>query len=187
MNPLAWLNPGRWLLYLALAGALWLGYGAWREHQQDIGEQRATQRYETALAVQKDRADQLLATETTRAAEAERRARELIAQQEEKDANNLKTIGTLAARLRALAGPDGRLRDPNAGAGRGGGSGGPAGAPAAATADRPADPAQAGGLLSAELSGLLRARLTEADAINVAYTSCRADLLRRAAEPVGLF
>lgn len=37
MNPLAWLNPGRWLLYLALAGALWLGYGAWLEHQRETG------------------------------------------------------------------------------------------------------------------------------------------------------
>ena len=30
MNPLAWLNPGRWILYAALAGALTLG--AWRVH-----------------------------------------------------------------------------------------------------------------------------------------------------------
>lgn len=180
MNPLAWLNPARWLLYLALAGSLWLGYTTWRDRHQDIGEQRATQRYEAALAVQKTQAAQLLATETTRANEAERRARELIAQQEKNDASNLKTIGTLAARLRALAGPDGRLRDPNVGAGCGGGGSGPAGAPAAAPADRPADPAQTGGLLSAELSELLRARLTEADEINLAYTSCRADLMRRA-------
>lgn len=181
MNPMAWLNPGRRLLYLALSGALVLGYTTWRDRQQDIGEQRAIQRYEATLAVQKNQAAQLLATETTRANAAERRARELIAQQEEKDASNLKTIGALAARLRAFAGPDGRLRDPNAAAGRGGGGSGPAGAPAAAPADRPADPAQAGGLLSAELSELLRARLIEAEQINAAYTSCRTDLMRRAA------
>lgn len=41
MNPLAWLNPGRWLLYAALAGALWAGYAAWAHHQQDLGYQRA--------------------------------------------------------------------------------------------------------------------------------------------------
>lgn len=182
MNPIAWLNPGRWLLYLSLAGALWLGYGAWREHQQDIGEQRATQRYKAALAVQKTQAAELLATETTRANEAERRARELIAQQEKRDAKNLKTIGALDARLRALAGPDGRLRDPHAAPGRWCGGGGPEGAPPAGPADRPADKPEAGGLLSAELSGLLRARLTEADQINLAYASCRADLMRRAAQ-----
>lgn len=39
MNPLAWLNPGRWLLYLALAGALWAGYAAWREHQRELGRE----------------------------------------------------------------------------------------------------------------------------------------------------
>lgn len=39
MNPLAWLNPGRWLLYLALAGALVLGYSTWRERQREAGRQ----------------------------------------------------------------------------------------------------------------------------------------------------
>lgn len=41
MNPLAWLNPGRWLLYLGLVATLVLGYHAWRDHQQDVGYQRA--------------------------------------------------------------------------------------------------------------------------------------------------
>lgn len=40
LNPLAWLNPGRWLLYLALAGALWAGYAAWREHQRELGREQ---------------------------------------------------------------------------------------------------------------------------------------------------
>lgn len=39
LNPLAWLNPGRWLLYLALAGALWAGYLSWREHQRELGRE----------------------------------------------------------------------------------------------------------------------------------------------------
>lgn len=39
MNPLAWLNPGRWLLYLALAGALTAGYYSWRGHQREIGRE----------------------------------------------------------------------------------------------------------------------------------------------------
>lgn len=175
----------KWLLYLLLAGAsvgaVVVGYQTFVDHQQDIGDQRATARYELALSKQKGEAAALLATETTRANEAERRARELLAQQEKTDAKNLKTVGTLEARLHALAGPDGRLWDPNAQPGRGCGSGGPQGAPAARAADRPGDAAEAGGLLSAELSGLLQTRLSEADQINVAYTSCRADLMRRAA------
>lgn len=39
MNPIAWLNPGRWLLYIALAGALWAGYQAWAEHQRENGRE----------------------------------------------------------------------------------------------------------------------------------------------------
>ncbi|PHM20921.1 MAG: hypothetical protein CK604_00475 [Curvibacter sp. PD_MW3] len=172
----------RWLLYLALCAALWAGYTSWRDHQQDIGDQRATDRYEKALKTQKGEAAALLATETARANEAERRARELIAEQEKRDAKNLNTVATLQARLRALAGPSGQLWDPNAKPGRGCGGGGPQGAPATGAPDRPADGAEAGGLLSAELSGLLQARLTEADQINLAYASCRVDLMRRASE-----
>lgn len=39
LTPLAWLNPGRWLLYAALAGALVLGYLAWQGHQRDLGRE----------------------------------------------------------------------------------------------------------------------------------------------------
>lgn len=40
MNPMAWLNPGRWILYLALAGALVAGYFSWADH---IGDKREAQ------------------------------------------------------------------------------------------------------------------------------------------------
>lgn len=40
MSALAWLSPGRWLLYLALAGALVLAYFAWADH---IGDKREAQ------------------------------------------------------------------------------------------------------------------------------------------------
>lgn len=40
MSPLAWLNPGRWMLYAALAAALALG--AWRLHDY-IGDKREAQ------------------------------------------------------------------------------------------------------------------------------------------------
>ncbi|HCY15254.1 MAG: hypothetical protein A2Z93_04055 [Curvibacter sp. GWA2_64_110] len=174
----------KWLLYLALAGAIVLGYQTFVDHQQAIGEQRATDRYEIALSKQKVDAARLLAAETARANEAERRARELLAEQEKRDAKNLNTVAGLQGRLRALAGPAGQLRDPNAQPGRGCGSGGAQGAPATGATDRPADGAETGGLLSAELSGLLQTRLTEADQINIAYASCRADLMRRAAGAV---
>jgi hypothetical protein len=181
MNPLAWLNPGRWLLYVAFVMALVTGYMAWRDHQQDIGDQRATARYEKALKLQKDEAAALLAAEKARVYAAEQRARELLDEQEKRDAKNVNTVADLQARLRALAGPAGRLRDPNAQPGRGCSGGGAPGAPATGATDRAGDGAQAGGLLSAELSGLLQDRLTAAEQINIAYASCRADLLRRIA------
>lgn len=166
----------KWLLYALLAGLAVWGYQTFVDRQQTIGEQRATARYELALSNQKAAAADLLAAETARANEAERRARELLAEQEKRDAKNVNTVAGLQARLRALAGPAGQLRDPNAQPGRGCGSGGAIGAPAADPGSRPPDKSEAGGLLSAELSGLLQRLTFEADAINVAYASCRSTL-----------
>jgi hypothetical protein len=45
MNPIAWFNPGRWLLYAALAGALWAGYLTWREHQRELGREEIRNEY----------------------------------------------------------------------------------------------------------------------------------------------
>lgn len=87
------------------------------------------------------------------------------ANQEVEDVKNAKTVQRLARQLRDAAGPDGRLRDPNAvnscpGTDSGNGSGA-------------GDGAEAGGLLSVQLSNLLEEKLQEADDINVAYISCR--------------
>lgn len=45
MNPLAWLNPGRWMLYAALVAALVPGYFAWRTHERDIGRDEVRAEY----------------------------------------------------------------------------------------------------------------------------------------------
>jgi len=45
MNPLAWLNPGRWMLYLALAGAVVLGVHELDKWRQQIGHDRAVAEY----------------------------------------------------------------------------------------------------------------------------------------------
>lgn len=66
MNPLMWLNPGRWLLYIALAGALWAGYMAWREHQRELGREEVR-------------------AEFARQAQAADRKREVITQVVERD------------------------------------------------------------------------------------------------------
>ena len=46
MNPLTWLNPGRWLLYGALVAALVLGYFAWADHIGDVREAKVRAEYQ---------------------------------------------------------------------------------------------------------------------------------------------
>lgn len=151
-------------------------------HGKKAGAEAVRLRYEAALGQQKAQAAAELAAETAKTRSAERLAEEALAEQERKDATNEKQVSDLRDRLRAAAGPAGQLRDPFAPGCRGGSDS--AAAPGgAAPADRRADGAEAGGLLSAELSGLLERLLSEADEINIAYSSCRAQLLRRSAGP----
>jgi hypothetical protein len=155
-----------------LFGALIVGYFAWASHQQGIGEAKATAAYNLKLGAQKKGAATVLARETARGVATERALQNLKNLQEVKDAGNKKTVDTLSARLRDLA-VNGRLRDPHAG--RGGGGGGASGADASGPGNRPDNGAEAGGVLSADLTGLLQRLTVEADKINLAYISCRAD------------
>jgi hypothetical protein len=100
-------------------------------------------------------------------------------EQEIKDAQHKKLIAAANARLHDLAARnDGRLRDPNAeGAGCGRSGGGAEGSAAAGPGSGAGDAAQAGGLLSVQLSGLLQRLEDEADAINRAYSFCRSDAM----------
>ena len=45
MNPLIWLNPGRWMLYAALAVAMVAGYFAWADHIGDKREAKVRAQY----------------------------------------------------------------------------------------------------------------------------------------------
>lgn len=157
---------------LALAAAV-LGYG----HQQYAkGVQATTATFQAAIAAQKAQAATTLANETERVRLLERALASATRQQETHDAQAQKTIAALDDRLRNLAGPGQRLRDPHATiAGCWGGSGSAPGAATTPAADRAADGPDAGGLLSVPLTELLRATLRAADDINAAYTSCRAD------------
>jgi len=128
--------------------------------------------------------DQVKLEASAKLLEANKRNRELELQfqlaldtQNLKDRENEKTIGSLQGQLAARAARDGgRLRDPNA-AGCGGGGRSPEATPAGLASAGAADGGQAGGLLSAELTGLLQRLTSEADTINAAYASCKADAL----------
>ena len=52
MNPLAWLSPGRWLLYGAFAASLLLGYFTWRSHERGIGAATVQARWDKDKAAQ---------------------------------------------------------------------------------------------------------------------------------------
>lgn len=173
---MAWLNPGRWLMLIVAAGVMTLGYFAWADHQQGIGDARATERWVKVIEEQKTKAIKVLANEVAKVAAVERALEDAKNEQELQDAANQKTVAGLSARLRDLAGPAGRLRDPNADGCGGGGAGAQRQAARSAN-DRADDAAEAGGLLSAELGELLQRLTREADDINNAYASCRDDAL----------
>ena len=158
---------------LALLVALFFG----ERYIEQRGADRQLAIDTAAINKQKAEAAATLASETDKVHRAEQVLQDFKNHQELQDADHQKTVADLSDRLRRIAGPAGRLRDPNqAGCGSGSGST-PRAAPAAA-ADRANDPAEAGGLLSAELSGLLAERAKEADDINNAYASCRADAFK---------
>lgn len=138
------------------------------------GYDRAKAEDAAQIEQSKREAAEQLASETQRTRTAEQALQTAKNTQELKDATHQKTVESLSDRLRTLAHSSGRLRDPHA-AGCGASGGGSQGQPPAAPGDRPDDPAEAGGLLSAELGGLLQRLTFEADTINVAYASCRAD------------
>lgn len=154
-----------------LALAVW-AYVHWRDTQRGIGAAAERKVWEQAVQRQKDEARATLEDARRRVEIAEGAAAALRQEQDLKDTQNAKTVADLELRLAHA----GRLRDPNAKPARCGGSGaspGPQGT-ASASAGRD-DAAEAPGLLSAELSGLLRNLTAEADRINIAYESSRED------------
>lgn len=61
MDPLAWLNPGRWVLYAAFIAALVLGYFAWADHIGDVREAKVVARYTAATAAESARNEKITA------------------------------------------------------------------------------------------------------------------------------
>lgn len=170
------------LAVIALAAAV-LAYG---RQQYTAGVERTAEHYQGAIDRQKAQAAATLADETEKTRLLERALLVATRQQEQKDATHQKTVADLADRLHAAAGPLGRLRDPNAPrAGCWPGGGGTQGAIAAPADAGAANAADAHGLLSVQLSDLLARLLREADDINAAYASCRADAyaVRATAQP----
>lgn len=167
---------GKLIMGLVSFIVLMVGIVIFGQHRYDQGDAAATLRDSVVIEKLKGDAATTLAAETERVRKAEQALRDFKDNQELKDADNRKIVQALADRVRSLIGDAGRLRDPNA-TGCGGGGGGATSQATEGAGDRPADGAEAGGLLSAELTEFLRTQALSADEINNAYSSCRAYLM----------
>jgi hypothetical protein len=176
---MSWLNPYTWLLYGSLMAALLLG--AWRVHHNidQGGYDRADAEWQAKVKSQKADAIKLLDEERAKVAATSMSLRNFKDKQELKDANNKTTVTDYERRLRAAAGHAGRLRDPNAtyATGCGCGSGSAQSTNPTGAGHRADDVAEAAGLFSVGATALLQRLTREADDINLAYASCRADAL----------
>ncbi len=126
----------------------------------------------------KSRAAKLLAQAINDNLDAEAKLATALADREKSDAQYKTTVQTYRNQVLAAAGVTGRLRDPNAeagGCGRGGG--GAAAQAVAGAAGGAGDGAERAGLLSKELTEFLLAQAYEADRVNIAYKSCKADAI----------
>ena len=146
------------------------------QHIEQRGADRQLLVDQAAADAQKIETGKSLAAETAKVHAAEQSLQKLTNAQNVKDYDHEKTVADLSDRLRHAAGPTGRLRDPHA-AGCGGGGGITQGDIAGPAGDRSGDAAQADGLLSEQLTGLLQRLAREADTVNDAYSSCRAQAI----------
>lgn len=163
----------RALVVCLAVGLLGMLYFAWAEKQQKIGHEAAWVEFEAALAKQKTQAQALLKTETDKVTAAQKALNDFKNTQEIKDVQNAKVVSDLTTKLRDL----GRLRDPGKTTRCGPGSGPSEGGSPTSPSSGPNDTAEAGGLLSAELTEFLLTQAIAADQINSAYISCRDDSL----------
>ena len=173
------LSPVRWILLAVALASLVLAYFAWAAHQQGIGEARADAVWTVKVKIQKAEAVLLLDSERKKVAIGEQNLRNFKDKQEIQDGKNRTKVVGLERRLRAAATANanaGRLRDPHAE--RCGPSSPTAPSPVAADpVDSPRDVAEGAGALSKPLTELLFELTREADEINLAYQSCRADAM----------
>lgn len=150
-------------LIASLVVASFIGLlGAYVYH---LGYEKRDIQAKLEIAHIKAEAAEKLKTETDKVTAIEANLRDFKDIQEFTDATNEKAVSILADKLHAS-----RLRDPNAVGCRS------AEAKDSTPADnRPTDGAEAGRVLSAQLTGLLAKLTREADEVNLAYISCRAD------------
>lgn len=163
------------LIKLGIGAAILMALLFGEQYIEGIGAGKQSKIDTVAMDDLKIEAARVLKVETDKADALTAKMQQFVNTQNLKDSDHEKTVRQLSGKLRDLASAnDGRLWDPNT-SGCGDSSLAAQSKDAGASSDRPADGAQAGGPLSTELSGLLQRLTLEADTINDAYISCRAD------------
>lgn len=181
---LEWMSPTRWIILSVLALCLIttvVGYGEWRANAAREAEHNAMQvkldALEKAVLENKVKAANELAAKANEVLELERRVNEAESKLEiTYEKRRMDSKAASVALDAAAARHGGQLRDPNAAGCRGGGDS-PEVKTASSADSGATDTAGTGGLLSVQLSDLLRGKLRRADEINDAYAICRADAI----------
>jgi hypothetical protein len=154
------------ILLFVIVGAV-LGYGQWCAHNAREAE---AQKWQTAIDKLNTEAATKLAGETRKVLALERALADITAKQEaDYEKRRFDTHAAAMQLDRAAADHGGVFVDPN---GRSCGGSAQAEGPRSAASGE-IHPAEAGGVLSVQLSNLLREKLREADDINDAYALCR--------------
>ena len=167
--PLMWIRIAvAVVLATLLAGAVY----KFRHDAIELGRSEVRAEWQAASDKQKAEAAALLATESAKVSAAEKRLREFKDSQEVRDVKASGVVNDLRGKLLAA----GRLRDPYAG-GCGASSDTAKGTATAASSAGATDGGSDAGLLSERTSANLRELVAEADAINIAFASCKADAL----------
>jgi hypothetical protein len=157
------------LSLIASACALLIGLWTHEVHKHDAKVRAAAiAPYVQAIEKQKAEAAKQFADETAKTKATEAKLTALTQAQNEKDSEHEATVADLSRKLATRS-----LRDPYARRGPSGGS--TPSATAAAAPTGATSSTEGSGLLSAQASGVLRELMLQADQINDAYASCRAD------------
>lgn len=162
----------KFIVIVACFMAFIIAINSWNNHEQSIGASIEKLKYEKILAVQKAESEALLASETSKVIDIERKLNEMKNQREVVDNENKKKVDNLSNSVRILTGAV-RLRDPNARCGQNNSTS--KGATTSNTSNSTGNGTNAGELLSPELNQLLWDRAEKADRINIAFLSCKED------------
>lgn len=165
------------LLIISALAAAAIGGWVWVDHSIRTDERTiVNNEWQVKVDKLKLEAAATLADEKDKTRAIELKWSEFKNQQEVKDGKAQQVVAGYKSRIAGLLrSTGGRLRDPNAESGCGSSSGNPNPQAPASASNSAEHTSQTGGLLSEALSGLLAELTSEADQLNIAYASCRAD------------